>query len=379
MTKQCERLELLSASPGTRRHLVVHRYRGSADGPKAYFQGALHADETPGTLVAHHLIRRLDAEAAAGRVRGEVVVVPVANPIGLSQVVAGRLIGRFDLTSRGNFNRDFPDVTQAVGDAVASQLGCDAAQNVRLIRAAFGAALAALEPVTEVHHLKVTLLRLAHDADVVLDMHCDSVALPHLYLSTASWPEGRDLSAALGSRATLLALDSGGSSFDEVFSLLWHRLAERFGPDLPIPMACLSGTAEYRGQLAVSDAEAEADADGLIQFLRHRGILDGPAALPPPQCEATPLEATEVVKAPTSGILVLHRRLGERLAKGDVFASIIDPMAEDQSTARTSVTAGTDGLFLTHCLHRQVRAGQGIAKIVGTVPLPSRTGVLVSE
>jgi hypothetical protein len=379
MTKTIERIELPTSSIGTSRHLKVHRYGTPGAVAKAYFQGALHADETPGTLVAHHLIRRLDAEAAAGRVTGEILVVPVANPIGLDQIVSGRMIGRFDLAGRSNFNRDFPDLTRQVGDAVANALGSNPAVNVRLIRRAFGDAIAALQPIGELANLRVTLMRLAHDADIVVDMHCDSVALSHLYLSTDCWPDGADLSAAISSRGTLLALDSGVQSFDEVFSLIWHSVRQRFAGRFPIPVGCLSGTAEFRGQGDVTDIDAARDADGLIQFLRHRGLLAGTAALPPALCDATPLEATDVVRATANGVIVFDQPLGATIAKGQTFAWIIDPLADDQAHARTPVVSGTDGLFLTHCTHRQVRIGQPVAKIVGREPLPTRSGKLVAD
>ncbi|MFZ1324686.1 MAG: succinylglutamate desuccinylase/aspartoacylase family protein, partial [Candidatus Contendobacter sp.] len=101
---------LPSPAPGTRRTLRVHRYGAPGARPKAYFQAALHADEIPGLLVAQHLLCGLEQAQMEGRILGEVVVVPVANPIGLGQHLNGRLLGRFDFESTGNFNRGFPDL-----------------------------------------------------------------------------------------------------------------------------------------------------------------------------------------------------------------------------------------------------------------------------
>ena len=63
MTRQTQRIPLPSPAPGSRRHLLLHRYGTAEARPKAYIQASLHADETPGMLVAHHLLRRLDAAA----------------------------------------------------------------------------------------------------------------------------------------------------------------------------------------------------------------------------------------------------------------------------------------------------------------------------
>ncbi|MFO1372317.1 MAG: succinylglutamate desuccinylase/aspartoacylase family protein [Candidatus Competibacteraceae bacterium] len=84
----------------------------------------MHADEIP-LLVAQHLLRQLDQAQAEGRILGEVVVVPVANPIGLSQHLNGRLLGRFDFESTGNFNRGFPDLTAGALERLRGRLSAD--------------------------------------------------------------------------------------------------------------------------------------------------------------------------------------------------------------------------------------------------------------
>jgi type I restriction enzyme M protein len=47
-------------------------------------------------LVAHHLRALLEAAETEGKFRGEVVLVPVANPIGLAQRVDHKAMGRFE-------------------------------------------------------------------------------------------------------------------------------------------------------------------------------------------------------------------------------------------------------------------------------------------
>ena len=47
-------------------------------------------------LVATLLRRKIAALETAGKLRGEVVIVPVPNPIGLSQHVFGDHLGRFE-------------------------------------------------------------------------------------------------------------------------------------------------------------------------------------------------------------------------------------------------------------------------------------------
>jgi len=371
-THRVDTVELPGMSPGSAQTLKVHRFGTPGARPKAYFQASLHADETPGLLVAHHLLRSLIKADAAGEISGEIIVVPMANPIGLGQNLDSYHIGRHNIDGGGNFNRGFPDFGPDVADALAGKLGGDADANIAIIRAALKQAVADLDATTAHQALRQILLREAIDADIVLDLHCDLEALLHIYLGTPLWPEAADLAADLGLEAVLLADDSGGGPFDEACGDPWWRLAKRF-PDLPIPPACLAATVELRGQAEVSDDLALADSQGLLRFLKRRGVIKGDAApLAVARCEATPLEGTEIVKTPVAGVIAYAVELGDRVVKGDLIGDIVDPAADDPNNARTAIFAGTDGLILSRQVDKLVRPGQGICKIVGTEPLAGR-------
>lgn len=368
------RLPLAAAAPGSPRHLTVLRY-GKADArPKAYLQAALHADEIPGMLVLHHLRVLLDTAAARGEITGQVLINPYANPIGLAQTVNAKLLGRYALGGAGNFNRQYPDVVDAVATKVSGKLVSNAASNVATIRRAINETLDARKPLEETDRLRLTLMRLAADADIVLDLHCDEEALLHVYLGTPLWPTGSDLCAQLGSRVTLLATRSGGNPFDETVGGIWWALAEHF-PDKPVPPACLSATVELRGEADVSDEMARADAENLLAFFRRRGVLAGdPGPLPKPLCDATPLEGTDILRAPVQGVVSYIRNLGEHVDAGDVVAVIVDPGADDPKMARSEVRTVATGLLFVRRNTRYARSGDVLAKVAGATPLAARIG-----
>ncbi len=385
MPRRTHAVPLPSPAAGTRQQLLLHRFapdeaRHGGGHPKAYIQASLHADETPGLLVAHHLLRLLDDAATRGDVTGEIVLVPYANPIGLAQFFDQRLMGRYEFAlAGGNFNRNWPDLAALAAERLDGRLTDDAAGNVAAIRATFRAALAEQRPQSALAALRLALAREACDADLVLDLHCDDLALPHLFLIPQHWPEAQDLAAELAVRAVLLAEDSGGASFDEAFSTPWLRLARRY-PDVPIPPVCLAATVELRGWMDVDDAQAEADARALYRVLQRRGLLAGdPGPLPEPACRATDLAATDSLKAPAAGIVVYKVRPGDRVAKGDPICDLVDPAAEDPADARTHVEATTEGLVLSVRSHRYVAPGMALAKIVGTEPLSHRFGYLLED
>jgi len=374
------RIVLPIMSSGTERSLSVVRFGAAGARPKAYFQASLHADELPAMLVLNHLVERLTQAAAQGVIRGEVVVVPVANPVGLAQFVQSRSMGRFALAGSGNFNRGFPDLTAAVDGDIARHLGGDTTANVSALRTAMQDALDAMQPADEVAFLRHALLDLACDADIALDLHCDSEAVLHLYLGTPLWPDAADLSAQIGSQATLLATASGGHPFDEAVGGPWWALAERF-PEHPIPPACLSGTVEYRGRGDVSEAMAAADADNLFRFLQRRGIIDGdPGPLPGARCEATPLDGVDMIRSPVAGVIAYTNEPGDEVAAGDVVAVVVDPLNADFSASRTELVSRCDGIVFGRSEDRLARPGKVVCKVAGKERLPDRVaGALLTD
>lgn len=375
---------LRGAALGNQREILSFHYGAGAGGKghepnapaarKAYVQASLHADELPGMLVAHHLRQRLAALESAGRLRGEIVVVPVANPVGLGQSVLRKHEGRFELASGENFNRHYPALLAPVLPLIEGRLGDDEQANAEIVRAAMREVIAGLPALGELAHQRLTLLGLACDAEVVLDLHCDSEALTHLYTGTPLWPQAEPLARLIGSHASLLALESGDNPFDEACSQTWWQLAEHFEGRHPIPLACLSVTVELRGEHDVSHALATADADALIAFLTHRGLIDGPPPdLPPLRQPATPLTGTDVVSTPVTGLVVYRRELGELLQAGDVVADMVDPLSGEV----VSVVTRTDGLLFTREAQRFATAGRPLVKVAGAEPI--RSGKLSSE
>ena len=354
--------------------LATFHYGAPGTGKKVYIQAALHADEVPGMLVSQFLRKKFDALDAAGKIRGEIILVPAANPLGLSQAIIGAPFGRFDLSTGTNFTRAYKHVAKDLKASLEGRLSGDAEHNVALIREHARASVAAWEPATDAEVLKKTLLGMAIDADIVLDLHCDNEAVMHIYAGTPLAEAAAPLSAYMGAHALLLALEAGEEPFDEACSRLWWDLAEHFGPALPIPMACLSTTVELRGEMDVNYDYARRDARGLLNFLAHSGVLDMAAdPMPAPLCQATPLEGVEPIAAPHAGVLVFLKDLGERVAAGEAIADLIDPVSGAVTTLKTSVA----GVFFARTAHRHLLRGMQVGKIAG--PVAFRAGKLLSQ
>lgn len=323
-------------------------------------------------LVAHVLRRELDRLDAENKVTGEIILVPAANPIGLSQVIHGAPFGRFDLATGTNFNRSYRHVAAALKASLQDKLGADPAANAALVREHARREVAAWLPSSATEELKKTLLGMAIDADIMLDLHCDNEAVLHMYTGTPLAGRVQPLAALMGAHAVLLATESGGEPFDEACSRVWWELAEHFGDRFPIPSGCVGVTVELRGENDVRYDLAERDAHALLQYLAREGVVDLPVApLPAPLCEPTPLEGVEPLHAPHAGVLVFLKKLGDQVQAGDAVADIVDPVSGRTTTLRPTQS----GVLFASTAHRHLLRGMHVCKIAGAEAW--RTGSLL--
>tara|TARA_R110000796_G_scaffold88559_3_gene190916 strand:+ start:127006 stop:128145 length:1140 start_codon:yes stop_codon:yes gene_type:complete len=375
---QEDRINLVRPQMGTSRALTVRRYGKVGSGPKAYFQAALHADELPGVITLHHLEVLLKEADAKDEITGEIVIVPFANPIGFTQYVDMKPLGRFEMRSGQNFNRHYPDLSPALIEAVASKLTQDADQNVAIIRSELRRLIAQHRkdsaPLTDLVDLRLTLAELAVDADYVMDLHCDWEAPMHLYISDHNWPDAADLSAQIGSECSLIAEISGDNPFDETFSRPWVELRRVYGDKFPIPMATLATTIELRGDRDVYDDYAIKDADNLFKFLQRRGLIKGdPGPLPDAKCDATPLSGVDRVMAPHGGMVVFHIEAGAKVKAGQELGYVLDC----ETGQKTTFSSRTNGVLYSRIGIRLIVPGGYLCSVAGAEPLPGREGQLL--
>lgn len=365
-------------APGTTAELTVFHIGPKDAGRKVYLQAALHADEQPGIMAIHHLLPLLEAAEAKGQLRARFTLLPMVNPLGMGQRLFESQVGRYDFRGGVNFNRRWPDLFAAVGKTVAPRLTDDPEANVATIRTAVGDWLKAQKPLTANQKLRHLVMTEAHDADYVLDLHCDNEALVHLFVTPDSMKELTELADHMGSAAQLVAEDSGGGSFDEVWPSLWTRLRAAH-PEKPIPFSARAATLEYRGQADVFDALGKDDAERLFAFFQAKGLIAGTPPRVEPAPAPLPLSATEMLRVDSAGLLAYRVELGEHVEKGQPVADLIALSGPNAFVERTHIVANTSGRVISRNMSKFVVPGNSIAKIVGTEPLPGREGYLLED
>ncbi|KFK97935.1 MULTISPECIES: succinylglutamate desuccinylase/aspartoacylase family protein [unclassified Serratia (in: enterobacteria)] len=357
---------------GGQRRLTSFHFGQPGMGKKIYLQASLHADELPGMLVLHYLKRLLCQAERRGEIHSEIILVPVANPLGLAQVLLNGGVGRFDLVSGGNFNRDFPDLAQLVRDSLQVCTFHDASDYRQQVRSAMTAALSMMPSRSEVAALRQQLLLLACDADLVLDLHCDDRAILHMYADPAYCQQAEVLARFMDIGAVLLSQDSGGGSFDEACGLPWHRLAASHSDWSQFEPGCMAVTLELRGQQDVSHALASNDAERLYHYLQYYGALAGdPPAVPERETLMLPFAAGEILRASASGVLLLLRQPGDWVEANEIVAEVIDPLTDTV----TAVCAQAGGLIYACRSAPFVTLGAEIAKIAGKTPFEGGGGL----
>jgi predicted deacylase len=373
----CSTINLPRHAVGTQHSLNVWRFGEQGASPKVYIQASMHADELPASLAAAKLLPKLIAADEAGRISGEIILVPVANPVGLNNVILRTHNGRYHLPTGENYNRGFHDISDEVLDAIDGKMANGPDADTALVKREVAKALAAAQPANEAQSLRLELMRLACDADIVLDLHTDSDAQMHLYLDEDHWPQAADLAGLLDARVVMFARASGGGPFEETIAWPYVRAREIYGADaVELPLTVVI---ELRGEFDASHELSDFDADAMYRFLCHRGaIRQAAGALPEFTGVAAPFAATDTLTAKAAGIIVYTADIGQTVKAGDVLAEIIDPLS-DGNMVVDRITAAADGLFFARANQRLAWPGETIGKVQGSETLAHRKGKLLYD
>ena len=307
------------------------------------------------------------------------MLFPMVNPLGMGDIEFGQHQGRYNRSSGVNHNRNWPVLFDAVGSQLAGKLGGDADDNVAMVRSTLREWAASLPQVTAFEQWQQCLISEACDADYVFDVHCDGDALIHIFSVPQAAENMQQLANWTGAAATMLAEESGGGSFDEVWPAVWLRLASEC-PHKPVPLPVASCTLEYRGEIDTFDELNRPDAMNLYGYFQEQGLIGGePRGQKGTAAAPTDLRATEYLRAPRAGLLAYRVELGDWVEKGDPVADLILLDGEDAFLARTPLLAGTSGQVISRMMHKYVWTNANVAKIVGTEVLESRSGNLLSD
>lgn len=365
---------LPSFSPGASHQLIKHSFGEPGSGRSAYLQAAMHADEHPGLLVLQHLMEQLIELEKRAQIVGHIEIVPFANPIGLGQQLFGQMPGRYNMVNGENFNRSFPDITEKVRQRLKESP--PSPNDTRRLKAIFAEALEGTAVDDAVDAGKAWLLKQALKHDILIDLHCDTSSVLHIYSNWNQQERALALAAATHVDAVFLEDEAGGFPLDEAYAKAWKE-AHQLGL-VDTQHLGFSATLELRGQIDVDDEMAAADAAGIIDFLKHEGVIAGDyklATSEPPKIY--PLEGVSHLKSPATGVVAWKKRPGDPVFEGELIAEVV-PIDLAPGALRIPVLSNLTGILVARHHIKLTRQGQKLGMLAGTTPLAHRhTGKLM--
>ena len=290
--------------------MPVHVINGRRQGPCLFVSAAIHGDEINGV----EIIRRLHHLRVLRRLRGTLITIPIVNIFGFIHH------SRY-LPDRRDLNRAFPGKEQG---SLASRL----------------ANLFTREIVSKCTH--------------GIDLHTGSnhrVNFPHIRACLED-PETHKMASAFGAPVVLDSNLRDGS--------LRQSLVERKVPVLLY---------EAGEALRFDETSIRVGLRGIVSVMRLLEML-------PEQTKRTTSNVpwfgsgSAWVRAPSSGILVSHIKLGSRVAKGELLGKIYDPFGEKEAEVRSNVSGIPVGMLKLPLVYQ----GDALYHIaVGKGELPDET------
>lgn len=273
--------------------------RGSEDGPVMFVSSTIHGDEINGIDV----IRRLLKRKSLTQLRGTLIAIPIVNVFGFNDK------SRY-LPDRRDLNRSFP----------GEEHGSLASQIAYIFRT---------EIVEQCTH--------------GIDLHTGAIHRRNLPQIRAdlSFADNLNLAKAFGAPVILNASVRDGS--------LREMVQEK-----RIPMLLYeAGTA-----LRFDPRASKVGVEGILNVMRVIGMLEHTEPAAPPRAPYI-AKSSHWVRAPSSGIFIARKKLGEEVHKGDELGLITNPFGDHE----TPIPSPYDGIIIGNSLLPLANEGDGLFHI----------------
>lgn len=332
-----------------------------ATGPKVYIQANVHGAEVQGNAVIYQLMKQLER----CDIRGEITLVPLANPLGINQKSGEFTLGRFDPITGANWNREYLNHAIDLPTWYSEHAKLSDAELIQAYRSTLVEAcqqkLRSDWGITTGHRLAVNLQAMAHQADIVLDLHTGPKSCKHLYC-----PE-YDLAAAqfFSIPYTLVIPNSFGGAMDEAAFCPWWQLSEMAktqGRDLAVAVSAL--TLELASQERVCLEDALVDAQGIMAYLSHRGVIAETVAPAEMQRFGCYLKDYKKYHAPSSGLVEYLAAVGEPLAAGQPLVNLLRMDLYGTQDELKTVCLPQDCVPILHFASASVHQGTELYKVM---------------
>ncbi|WP_019027230.1 succinylglutamate desuccinylase/aspartoacylase family protein [Colwellia piezophila] len=332
-----------------------------------YIQANMHGAEVQGNAVIFQLLELLQH----CDLRGNITLVPYANPVACNHKNGEYTLGRFDPITGVNWNRMY-HFNQSMIQPFAEQY-LDA--NEADIRDDFKRFLVTeldqklahnIWGITTGQRIAYQLQRLAHQADIVLDLHTGPISSKHLYC-----PEYAQASAEyFDIEHTILIDNDFGGAMDEATFCPWWSLQQAFeklGRNFTMGKGAFkreSFTVELGSQEQIDLDVAKEDASSILAYLHSQGVIDNQQYQPKAMTRyACYLKDYKAIYSPMGGMVDYLAEFGKPLAAGEPLARILRMDNYGDGEALHNVSVDEDVIPILHFASASVNQGTELYKV----------------
>ncbi|WP_151192601.1 succinylglutamate desuccinylase/aspartoacylase family protein [Cysteiniphilum sp. JM-1] len=264
-------LEVGQNASGEAITVAKYRIKGQDDNAKkVYIQASMHASEIQGNAVIINLLKHFHEEQP----QGDITMIPQCNPFGRDMLIGAGHQGRFDATNGDNWNRYYFKPEIDYKSFAKEHLKSAQAEYATALRNEISAQMtAALNNdfgLSRARRLNYTMQLEALQADIILDLHTDSLAIDYLY----SPQYAKDSAESLGFEHVLLIENKCNGSLDEAGFYPWWSVQKAFselGRNEPVLVD--SFTLELGSEELIEHKKAQIQSNRILNYLATQQVI----------------------------------------------------------------------------------------------------------
>jgi predicted deacylase len=341
--------------------------------PNVYIQANMHGAEVQGNAVIFQLLELLKS----CQIKANITLVPYANPVACNHKNGEYTLGRFDPITGENWNRMYHfDESLIAPFAKAHIEASDEEISDHFQKLMLDVIEQKLKHniygITTGQRIAYQLQQLAHQADLVLDLHTGPISSKHLYC-----PEYASKSASyFDIPHTIFIPNSFDGAMDEATFCPWWSLQKSFA-ELGRKFVMGEGvfakesfTVELGSQEQIDLDVAHQDALGILSYLQYKGVVNSlesndiksfePLSMTRYACY---LKDYKALYSPMGGMVDYLADFGVPLAKGEPLVRILRMDNYGDGDPLHYVKLDDDVLPILHFASASVNQGTELYKV----------------
>lgn len=354
---------------GVKLTVPVYNFRATQEpsAPTVYIQANMHGAEVQGNAVIFQLLELLQHCT----LKSHVTLVPYANPLGCNHKNGEYTLGRFDPITGVNWNRMYHYNQQLVHEFAQQNIDASDEQ----IKTHFEHLLVSeidhklehnIWGITTGQRIAYQLQRMAHQADIVLDLHTGPISSKHLYC-----PEYAKTSAQyFDIEHTILIDDQFDGAMDEATFCPWWNLQKSMqllGRDCVMGQGAFkreSFTVELGSQEQIDLDVAKEDARSILSYLAYQGVITDQQYQPQEMTRyACYLKDYKALYSPMGGMVDYLAEFGQPLASGEPLARILRMDNYGDGEALHYISVDDEVIPILHFASASVNQGTELYKM----------------